>query len=334
MQHCRETGGVLRKERSMGIDLDEATRATLQRALKHAFPDAEVRPDDEDAAALALHRRIATRGPDGLPPELARLDFRNSAQQLDELAELTGANAPDGLTPVERAADDVTRYYWIEAVHTRKRPADYTPFTGRLAMARATLPDSRPETFRTALGTIEPGDHLISTVNEANQKFAHKLDAPLTRVDVVTPLRQGLRFGALSVYLGYQDAAGTPSCYILEAGTATGQPKVLFFGKTLDTTIDQISGYKPTPFSCQDNAYNGRLLLEGDSPKQLHIKARQIIQNVSQPHYMDVMLSFSEQTGTLRNVWAGVVLAEAALIVWLRQQRGLADGCVKLEANT
>lgn len=315
----------------MAIDLDPTTRRTLRRALKQAFPDGHVQPADVDAAALALYRRQTASGTEGLPDALAQLDLSPFAAQLDELAQLTGADAQEGLTTVERAADDVTRYYWVEANHRRKHPSDYHGFTGRLAMARVTLPADRPETFRTALGTIEPDDHLIATVDEANQKFATHLDAPLVRVDVITPPRQGLRFGALSVYMGYYDADALPSCYILEAGTATGQPKVLYLGKTLDTVINQFSGFKPTPFSCPDNAYTGRLHVEGDSPKQLNIKARKILDGVSQPHYMELLISFTEQTDTLRNVWAGVVLAEAALIVWLRQQRGLPDGCEKKE---
>ena len=315
----------------MAIDLDPTTRRTLRRALKQAFPDGHVEPGDVDAAALALYRRQRDSGTEGLPDELAQLDLSPFAPQLDELAQLTGADAEQGLTAVERAADDATRYYWVEAHHQRKHPSDYQGFTGRLAMARVSLPSTRPETFRTALGTIEPDDHLLATVDEANQKFATHLSAPLARVDVITPLRQGLRFGALSVYLGYYDAEQPPSCYILEAGVATGQPKVLFLGKSFDAVINQFSGYKPTPFSCSDNAYTGRLHIEGDSPKQLNIKARKILNGKSQPHYMELMISFTEQTDTLKNVWAGVILAEAALIVWLRQQRGLPDGCEKKE---
>jgi hypothetical protein len=315
----------------MGIDLDPTTSRILQRALQDAFPDAHVQATDLDAAALALHRFKDNPGAESLPPELAQLDLSPYAPQLDELAQLTGADAQEGVSMQPRPTDDATRYYWVEAAHTRKHPDDYHPFVGRLAMARVTLPQTRPETFRTALGTIEPGDHLLATVHEANQKFQRNLGAPLERVDVITPLRQGLRFGALSVYVGYQDAAQGPSCYILEAGTATGQPKVLFLGKSLEASINQFSGYKPTPFSCSDNAYLGRIHFEGDSPKQLHIKARKILNNVSQPHYMELMITFTEQTDTLKNVWAGVVLAEAALIVWVRQQRGLPDGCEKKE---
>jgi hypothetical protein len=324
----------MRKERAMAVDLDPTTSRILQNALKEAFPDAHVQQSDVDAAALALHRFKADPGTDSLPPELAQLDLSAYAPQLDELAQLTGADAQESETVQPRAADDATRYYWVEAAHTRKRPGDFHPFVGRLAMARVTLPATKPETFRTALGTIEPGDHLLATVHEANQKFEKKLGAKLQRVDVITPLRQGIRFGALSVYLGYKDASQGPSCYILEAGTATGQPKVLFLGATLDATINQFSGYKPTPFSCPDNAYLGRMMFEGDSPKQVHIKARQIVNNASQPHYMELMISFTEQTDTLRNVWAGVVLARAALIVWVRQQRGLPDGCEKKELPT
>lgn len=312
---------------SMGIELGPTTRRTLQRALNEAFPDAFVQPADVDAAALALHRRKAEQGLSGLPRDLAELDFSDCSSQLDELARLTGADAPEGLTTVERAKDDRLRYYWVEARHMRKHPDNYLPFVGRLAMARVSLPAEHPEMVRTALGSIEPEDHLIATVREANQKFEHNLGKALERVDLITPARRGLRFGAVSVLLGYEDAARAPSCYILEAGTATGQPKVLFLGKTIDTTINQYSSYKPTPFSCPDNAYTGSLALEGDSPSQLIIKARKIIDNQSQPHYMELTASFSEQTTTIRDVWAGWILAEAALIVWARQQRGLPDGC-------
>lgn len=321
----------------MAIDLDPTSSRTLQRALKGAFPDAHVQQSDLDAAALALYRFKREPTTESLPPELARLDLSPYAGQLDELARLTGltgAQAQQGVSVLPRPADDATRYYWVEAAHARKQPSHYLPFVGRLAMARVTLPLSTPETFRTALGTIEPADHLLATVQEANQKFARNLDAPLARVDVITPLRQGPRFGALSIYVGYRDATQGPSCYILEAGTATGQPKVLFLGATLDATINQYSGYKPTPFSCPDNAYWARIHFEGDSPKQLHIKARKLANNVSQPHYMELMISFTEQTAGLRNIWAGAVLAEAALIVWVRQQRGLQDGCEKKELPT
>lgn len=318
----------------MAIDFDPRTRRTLQRALSAAFPDAFVRTQDLEAAALALHRRAGDPNAPPLPQELRTLDFADCAADLDDLAQLTGADADDGLTAVERAADDVTRYYWVEATHTRKHPADYEPFVGRFAMARVSLPAEVPETVRTALGSVDSEDHLIATVREANQQFERALGYPLHRVDLITPARQGLRFGAISVLLGYKDAAQGPSCYILEAGTATGQPKVVYLGKTLDATINQYSGYKPTPFSCPDNAYTGRLQVEGDSPKHLQVKARKILNNTSQPHYMELSVSFSEQTTTLRNVWAGFVLAQAALIVWTRQQRGLPDGCEKKELPT
>jgi hypothetical protein len=319
----------------MAIDLDPTTRRTLHRALSEAFPDAHIEAGNVDAAALALHRRAGDPNMQALPPQLSQLDFSGCAGQLDELSRLTGADVPDGLTAAERAVGDTTRYYWVEATHLRKHPASYLPFVGRLAMARVRLPEERPETVRTALGSIEPEDHLIATVREANQKFEHNLGYRLERLDLITPARQAsLRFGAVSVLLGYKEADQAPTCYILEAGTATGQPKVLFLGKTLDATIDKSTGYKPTPFSCPDNAYTGRLHVEGDSPKQLQVKARKIINNVSQPHYLELLASFSEQTTTIKNVWAGVILAEAALIVWVRQQRGLPDGCEKKELPT
>ena len=324
----------------MTVPLDPSTRRTLQRALCRAFPDAHVQAHDVDAFALALSRGAAEPRADGpLPSELAQIDWSACAAELDDLARAEhvhvdgGSELSDGLTETLRSehdrARDKTRYYWVEATHARKHPADYAAFMGQLPMVRVRLPPSEPRDFLTAVGTVEPEDHLIATVAEANEKFAGALGHDLSRVDLITPPRQLLRFGAVSVMLGYRDPTMLPSCYILEAGTATGQAKVLFLGKQPDAVIDQYSGYKPTPFSCPDNAYHGSLTLENDNPRQLHIQARKIIAGASQPHYMDVSARFTEESDRLRNIWSGLLIARAASIVLARQLRGLPEGCEK-----
>jgi hypothetical protein len=318
----------------MAIQLNPGTRRLLQLKLREAFPDAHVEPGDVDALALALHQgKAAPGGKDTLPPELRDLDFSECAAQLDELAQVQSRALGDGgdIQHLTRLAGDRVRYYWVEATHAREHPHGYEPFVGKLAMLRVSLPPREPRDFPTAIGSFELEDHLIATVQEANDKFQGALGYPLQRVDVITPPRQGLRFGAISVILGYREPDKDPSCYILEAGTATGQAKVLFLGKTLSTKINQFSGYQPTPFTCSDNAYTGMLTLNGDSPGDLHITARKILGGKSQPAYMDLRAHFIEQTSTIRNIWAGLLIARAAVIVLSRKASGLPDGCEKKE---
>jgi hypothetical protein len=316
----------------MAIQFDPSTRRILQRTLQQAFPDAYVHPRDIEALALALHDGSADPGNEGpLPADLAQLDLRSCATQLDDLAreEVPGGADPEDVTEVPHDGKIGVRYYWVEATHARQQPDGYPIFVGKLPMVRVTLPLFQPQTFVTAIGTVEEADHLIATVHEANDKFAGALGYPLQRVDVITPPRQKLRFGAVSVLLGYRDSTAQPTCYILEAGTATGQAKVLFLGKTLDATINQYTGYQPSPFACSDHAYTGTLSLDQDSPGQLHITARKIVQGVSQPPYMNLTARFTEQTTTIRNIWSGFLMARAAAIVAIRQAKGLPNGCDK-----
>jgi hypothetical protein len=317
----------------MTIQFDPTTLRILQRTLRDAFPNAEVHQHDCEALALALHDPSWNTTQEPLPAELKCLDFTPWSDQLAQLArsELPGGAEAEGVTRAPRAAGDAVRYYWAEATHARLHPEGYAPFVGKLPMVRVRLPDRTPHDFVTALGTLEQADHLIATVFEANDKYAGKLGYALQRVDVITPPRQVLRFGAVSVMLGYRDATALPSCYILEAGTATGQAKVLFLGATMDSKINSYSGYQPTPFSCSDNAYTGTLTLAGDSPVLLHVTSRKIIDHVSQPAYIDIRVQFSEETTQLRNIWSGLLIARAALIVQGRKDRGLAPGCEKRE---
>jgi hypothetical protein len=316
----------------MAIQFDPTTRRILQRTLQEAFPDAQVQAHDLEALALALHKSAAQLAQDGrLPTELGQLDLQSCAAQLDAIAAQLPCredlSAVTELTPPKPGSG--VRYYWARATHTRQQPSGYPIFVGELPMVRVSLPASKPQTFSTLIGTIDEADHLLATVGEANDKFASTLGYALQRVDVITPPRQGLRFGAVSVMLGYRDAAGQPTCYLLEAGTATGQAKVLFLGKTLDAKINQYSGYQPTPFSCSDNAYTGTLSLTQDSPLLLHITARKIVQGASQPPYMDLSVVFAEETSKIRNIWSGWLLARAATIVTERLASGLPKGCDK-----
>jgi hypothetical protein len=314
------------------IPLDPNARRILETALRASFPDAHIDPADVEAVALALHRGLADPGNEGpLPAAVAQLDFSQCADELEALAQGALADNAGLLDPalVPKCAGDPVRYYWAEATHVRQHPTGHQAFVGKLPMVRVSLPASAPRTFETSIGTVEPPDHLIATVHEANDKFAKVLGYELVRLDVITPPRQKLRFGAVSVLLGYRDPAALPCCFILEAGTATGQAKVLYLGKTLASTVNQFSGYRPTPFSCSDNAYTGNLTLDQDSPAKLHITARKILNGVNQPAYMDLSVVFAEQHEHIQNIWSGLLIARAVAIVLARKLRGIPDGCEK-----
>jgi hypothetical protein len=71
---------------------------------------------------------------------------------------------------------------------------------------------------------------------------------------LIAPARRlTARFAAIAVYVGYRERDGMPSFYVLEAGTATGEPAVLYLSKTMTTHVDERAGYEPTPFSSPDN---------------------------------------------------------------------------------
>jgi hypothetical protein len=298
------------------IAFNSKTRGQLFRALKGSFPDAKISSNDIEALAVCLQKE-RDFGDGALPAELRNIDISAYSSQLEERAQ----SLPLAQTyTCRRKSTDKRRYYWAKAVHTRKSPDGFAPFTAEIAMARVTLHADRPKSYRTAFGTIAPGDHLIDTVFEANQKYARHLGYEVKRLDLITPARDVLRFGAISAFLGYKKASDpAPSCYILEAGTATGQPKVVYLGKKIGEPINAFSGYKPTPFACPDHAYHGTLTVKNtDDPDRLHITSRKITEGVSSQPYMDVDIHWSLQTGGLLNIWPGFLIARAASIVVAR----------------
>jgi len=306
------------------VRFDRVTQDRLHAALQKVFPEARIRPSEVDALAVALWRARAAG--EELPPDLARIDLSAYATPLAELSGTLSASAGEVL---RAEANDPYRYYWVKAEHARQSPGGFPNFVGELAMVRVSLPARTPKAFKTKIGSVEPGDHLIDTVLEANQKYARFLAAPLGRVDLITPARQGVRFGAISVLLGYKKPRDAqPFCYILEAGTATGQPKVLYLGKTIGATINAYSGYQPTPFSCPNHAYLGKFQLEGDEPKQLEVAARKIEAGVSQAPYMKLTVRFEREAGAIRSIWPGFLIARAASIVLFREHKGtIAKDC-------
>lgn len=285
------------------VPFDTATASALDAYIKKNFPDAGTSDEIRTGVALALWAE------------------GNAAVSVAAYDAQLAALAPQvGLTPgndsVARAMPaGGFRYYDVVAVHDRIIP-DFDPFKGRLSMARVTLPqlNSQIRDFDTGIGTVGVRDHLYRSVEEFKTTYKGPPYDHTTRLDLVTPARElGVRFGAVSAYLGYTGGP-LPSFYVLEAGTATGDPKVPFACPTLDGTIVAYSNYHPTPFSRKDHVYRGSLRVVGDNPVLLSMTSE------ATPHtpYISLSATFTETT-TPRNIWPGFLIVRAGMIVLDRQ---------------
>lgn len=185
-----------------------------------------------------------------------------------------GRSAPP---PAEAGATSRFSYYMADATHTRVRGTTST-FTGHLPLVRVPLPASGSITdvpnIVTALGFLVPNDRKIASVQTAKD-FTME---PVARMDLLTPARapgaNGGRFGAVALYLAYANFGDArPSSYILEAGTATGQPDVIFPSTGMNDIVNQQTNYLPTPFSKVTNFYSGRLTMQGDEPDTLLVSS-------------------------------------------------------------
>ncbi len=156
-------------------------------------------------------------------------------------------------------------------------------FTATLPMVRVSLPNSFDDpdelSLQTPIGVVYfKDDHLVGSVSAVNDKYsdAAHLGYSAARVDLITPARkEGARFGAVAIYLGYQNANdASPSFYILEAGLATGESKMIYFGKTLDTTITQPAYYEPTAYASVTDTFVGNIAVVGQDPTDLWVTSQ------------------------------------------------------------
>jgi hypothetical protein len=285
------------------IPFTPGTAAALDGYIKSNFPDAGTSDEIRTGVALALWAD-------------KRQEVDLSAYQND----LSTLASQVGITPGQDAVARTMpaagfRYYDVEAIHDRAIP-DLDPFKGRLSMVRVTLPQTNAQIadIQTGIGSVGVRDHLYRSVEEFKTTYQEPPYTHTTRLDLVTPPRElGVRFGAVSAYLGYTGGA-LPTFYVLEAGTATGDPKVPFACATIDGSIVAYGGYHPTPFSNKSHVYRGTLTVVGDSPAKLSMTSE------ATPHqpYITLTVTFTETT-TPRNIWPGFLIARAGLIVLARR---------------
>jgi hypothetical protein len=170
-----------------------------------------------------------------------------------------------------RRSKDKYPLYKLAAVHSRREPIT-SKFTGECQAVRVRLPatpvakDSYVGTF---FGKVEAGDHLLFSIQQVRDHYASVTGrtVALERVDLITGARHlGRRFSPVSIYFAYTSDAddALPCFYILEGGSASGQPKALYVGKDMDTQILQQAGFSFTPLTCKQNWYKGGVEMKTD----------------------------------------------------------------------
>jgi hypothetical protein len=231
--------------------------------------------------------------------------------------------------------------YMAHATHERMRRMTtnapmLSAFTGDLPVVRVALPErltgTRADVIATPLGDVHlSGDHLVGSIELVASKYADAAHLGYTpaRVDLVTPARlTGTRFSAIALYLGYRSLRDArPSFYLLEAGTATGEAKMLYFGKTIDTKIVQTSWYLPTPYASPNNTYHGQLKVDGSDPSHLFVQS---YEPAHENPYVQVSVQYEKVT-SLAVPWPGDLTLEAAKRVCLIGQTMGAPSNVPLE---
>jgi hypothetical protein len=184
--------------------------------------------------------------------------------------------------------------YTCQSIHNRDKPKKEN-HDGIINWVRVTLPEHEPPLFhprkndiKTPIGWVRAADHLAFS-NDAirkyvfNDNYPNGVDHPgehqqlpeFKRMDLITPARYDLvRFAPLAIFIAYEEwESTTPLFYILEAGNALGQAKVMFASSpNLDRPILMESGYKPTPFSCAHNFYLSKAAFDKMDPIHISIK--------------------------------------------------------------
>lgn len=263
-------GAASSKDAPVEEKIGKERYATIRTALVRAFPDAKVDDSVVDGVAEILLRAHVAQAASGPRDAEGR-----------EVAPVTRH-------VVEKAHPLYLGYathHRVKGIPPASRPMQ-SEFTLALPMVRVRLPETLREgatVIDTELGDVDLGrDHLLGSVDLVADKYGGKgyLGRRPARVDLITPARGlGARFGAIAVYLGYFDKADRgPSFYLLEAGTATGDAKMIYFSPSMKPIESVTSYYLPTPFVSMKNTYSGGITMrpppDQDEPDTLIIESR------------------------------------------------------------
>ncbi len=248
-------------------DLGAQRYNAIRSALTRAFPQANV--NDEvvgSVAAVLAHQRQNAKGPKDergreVAPVHKHVKAKGHTLYLGDATHHRVKSAPPAARPMQ------------------------SQFTLSLPMVRVTLPDAidpASTVIETAIGDVDLSrDHLLGSVDLIADKYSGKdyLGYRPARVDLITPARlEGSRFGAIAVYLGYRNKADRgPSFYMFEAGSATGDAKMIYFSPSMAPIASVTSYYLPTPFVTMRNIYSGGVTMKPapneDEPKSMIIRS-------------------------------------------------------------
>src|SRR5262245_35830524 len=131
------------------VGFDAETRAALAKLISSNFPDATI--DEGSIAGLAAALWVS---------KSTHLDLSKYSDHLENLAKTFGLQVVQGTGEASihcKPGNESSgvRYYEANAEHARKS-LFMDAFVGKLAMARVTLPESKPTTIETKLGSVEP----------------------------------------------------------------------------------------------------------------------------------------------------------------------------------
>jgi hypothetical protein len=219
-------------------------------------------------------------------------------------------------------AEPELEIYKATASHYRSLDQDgvrpmQSKFTAQLPLVRVTLPErltnSSADTVKTPIGEVRLAiDHALGSLEHIADKFSgpSHLGYRPARVDLITPPRyQWARFAPIAIYLGYRNASDeSPSFYMLEGGTAGGEPRVIYFGKTMETEIVHTSWFDPTTLSSPKNTYEGKLQVTGDQLASLKIQS---FTPSSNDPYIRIHIHFRRATAKEARISPWLLRAEA-----------------------
>jgi hypothetical protein len=287
----------------------------VSRLLRRAFPGTAISEDDVRARRDKFRRAEVepglerARGRDTGPTEAEREAARRQ----------------------EEARGEHT-VYSVTARHHRSKPFE-SDWVGHCQSVRVSLPRARSEAapIWTHLGVVKPTDHLLFSIEELVEGYAERFGArPLVqRLDLVTGARHFDldRFSPISVFLAYEHATDSQaSFYVLESGSAQGNPAALYWAPTMGATILAQAGFQFTPFACADNWYTGKLIMNRAKTEPSVVSISIAQERDGQRHYLELTASF-EVVEPGKVVWPVALQIQAAMRVFAIAQ---AMGC-KLE---
>jgi hypothetical protein len=281
-------------------------------------------------------RRVFQRAFPGTSPDVdgvrARRDKLRRAEAEPGLERIRrGAEGPADsereAAQLQEAARGQHTLYSVTARHHRVKPFE-SDWVGHTQAVRVTIPrsQSRPgagepaEPIWTHLGVVKAEDHLLFSVEEIVAGYAKQCGTvpKVERVDLITGARHYDldRFAPLSVFLAYEHATDKqPSFYVYESGTALGKPAALYWAPTLGAKIVANAQFQFTPFSCPDDWYTGKLIMNRakTEPSVLSVSISQTKDGAR--HYIDLTASY-EVAEPGKVVWPVAMQIQAALRVF------------------